>query len=52
MADIQGSNSQWEKKHLELRSRYAAAEEEKDELISQLRQEVQHVSQAYKVQCL
>ena len=49
LADFQGSESQWEKKYLELRTHCTAAEEEKDELVCQLRQEVQHVSQAYKV---
>ena len=50
LADVQASESQWEKKYLELRTQYTAAQEEKEELTSQLRQEVQHVSQAYKVQ--
>ena len=50
LADVRASESQWEKKYLELRTHYAAAQEEKEELTSQLRQEVQHVSQAYKVQ--
>ena len=49
LADVQASESQWEKKYLELRTHYTAAQEEKEELTSQLRQEVQHVSQAYKV---
>jgi predicted nucleic acid-binding Zn-ribbon protein len=49
LEEYEDAREQWRKKHSELVLHHKSFQEEKEEVVNQLRQEIQQISQAYKV---